>query len=62
MGKIKDWVIQMEEDASELTRSEWIKVHGEENVAIYDHEHSEVDPDWSDFHEGSILNQENWNG
>ena len=34
MGKIKDWVIQMEEDASELTRSEWIKVHGEENVAI----------------------------
>ena len=60
MGKIKDWVIQMEEDAAELTRDAWIKEHGEENVAIYDHEQSEVDPDWSDFHEGSIFNQENW--
>ena len=50
----------MEEDAAELTRDAWIKEHGEENVAIYDHEQGEVDPDWSDFHEGSIFNQENW--
>jgi hypothetical protein len=62
MGKMKDWIIRMEEDASLLTRSEWIKVHGAEHAVVYDHEQSEVDPDWSDFHEGSILNQENWNG
>ena len=60
MGKIKDWVIQMEEDAAELTRDAWIKEHGEEHAVVYDHEQSEVDPDWSDFHEGSIFKEENW--
>ena len=29
MGKVKDWVIEMEEDASYMTRQEFIDKHGE---------------------------------
>jgi len=38
MGKMKEWLIQMQEDASELTRSQWIEVHGASNVWVYDYE------------------------
>ena len=38
MGKMKEWLIQMKEDASELTRSQWIEVHGASNVWVYDYE------------------------
>jgi hypothetical protein len=36
MSRIKDWLMDMQEDASEMTRSEWIEVHGESNIEIYD--------------------------
>ena len=36
MSRIKDWLMDMQEDASEMTRSEWIGVHGESNIEIYD--------------------------
>ena len=60
MGKIKDWVIQMEEDAAELTRDAWIKEHGEENVAIYDHEQGRLTQIGLTSMKGSIFKEENW--
>ena len=36
MSRIKDWLMDMQEDASEMTRSEWIEVHGASNIEIYD--------------------------
>ena len=35
MGKVKDWVIEMEEDASYMTRQEFMDKHGE-TVVEYD--------------------------
>ena len=34
MGKVKDWVIEMEEDASYMTRQEFIDKHGETVIDI----------------------------
>ena len=36
MGKVKDWVIEMEEDATTLTRDEWVEKHGETVIEFYD--------------------------
>jgi len=36
MGKVKDWLIEMEEDASCMTREEWMTKHGETVVDVYD--------------------------
>ena len=36
MGKVKDWVIEMEEDASYMTRQEFMDKHGETVVEYYD--------------------------
>jgi len=35
MGKVKDWVIEMEQDALYLTREEWTDKHGESAVEVY---------------------------
>ena len=34
MGKVKDWVIEMEEDASYMTRQEFIDKHGDDSGRI----------------------------
>ena len=60
MGKMKEKLILMQEDASELTRSQWIEVHGESNVDIYDHAQGEADPDWSCVAEEGLYLEENW--
>ena len=36
MGKVKDWGIEMEEDASCMTRQEFIDKHGETVAEMYD--------------------------
>ena len=35
MGKIKDWLIEMEEDATTMTRDEWVDKHGESVIDVY---------------------------
>ncbi len=36
MGKVSDWLIEMEEDASYMTRQEFIDKHGETVIDLYD--------------------------
>lgn len=36
MGKVKNWLMEMEEDACEMTRKEFIKKHGEHNIDVFD--------------------------
>ena len=35
MGKVKDWVIEMEQDALDMSREEWTNKHGESAVEVY---------------------------
>ena len=35
-GKVKAWLMEMEEDAVDMTRDEFIKEHGEYQVDIWD--------------------------
>tara|TARA_Y100001972_G_C7445538_1_gene228392 strand:+ start:101 stop:475 length:375 start_codon:yes stop_codon:yes gene_type:complete len=43
MGRVKDWMIEMEEDASDMTLSEWTEKHGEANVNVYEAVRREAD-------------------
>jgi len=36
MGKVKDWIIGMEEDATCMSLDEWIDKHSISNRSIYD--------------------------
>ena len=36
MGRVSDWLIEMEEDAGYLSRSEWVAKHGSARVSIWD--------------------------
>ena len=36
MGRVKSWVMDMEDDVWELDRETWIEKHGISNVDIYD--------------------------
>ena len=36
MGKVKAWLMEMEDDALEMTRDEFIAEHGEYQVDIWD--------------------------
>ena len=36
MGKVKDWMIEMQEDAADMSRDEWMTKHGETVVEVYD--------------------------
>ena len=36
MGKVKAWLMEMEEDAAEMTRDEFMDKHGEYQVDIWD--------------------------
>ena len=35
MGRVKDWMIEMQEDAAEMSRDEWMEKHGESAVEVY---------------------------
>jgi hypothetical protein len=49
MGKVKAWLMDMEEDAMSMTREEWCDRHGESLIEVYNEarqkfaEHVEVD-------------------
>ena len=36
MGRVKDWLIEMQEDAAEMSRDEWMTKHGETVVEVYE--------------------------
>ena len=36
MGKVKDWLIGMEEDAAWMSRDSWAAEHGAQNLRVYD--------------------------
>ena len=36
MGKVKAWLMDMEEDAMSMNRGSWIEKHGLSNVSVYD--------------------------
>lgn len=42
MGKVKEWLMGMEEDAMTMDRDAWIEKHGESNVHIYDRVNDEI--------------------
>lgn len=35
MGKVKEWAIEMEEDARSMSREEWCEKHGESMIEWY---------------------------
>jgi len=35
MGKIKAWLMQLEEDALDMTREEYLEAHGEFHLAVW---------------------------
>jgi len=35
MGKIKAWLMQLEEDALDMTREEFLEAHGEFHLAVW---------------------------
>jgi hypothetical protein len=49
MGKVKAWLMDMEEDAMSMTREEWCEKHGESLIEVYNEarqkfaEHVEVE-------------------
>ena len=36
MGKVKDWLMDMEEDASWMSINEWLDKHGRSNQEVYE--------------------------
>ena len=36
MASVSDWLIEMEEDAGRLARSEWVAKHGASRVEIWE--------------------------
>jgi hypothetical protein len=36
MGKVKDWLIGMQEDAMWMSRDSWAAKNGEQNLRLYD--------------------------
>ena len=45
MGRVKDWLIEMQEDAAEMSRDEWMTKHGETVVEVYDDVHRAIQGD-----------------
>ena len=61
-GRVKGWVMDMEEDAADMTREEFIKKHGASHADIWDRVHSEEDeyepePDFESVQEGTEMGQ-----
>lgn len=36
MGRVKDWLIEMEENALDMTREEWVSNYGADLIKIYE--------------------------
>lgn len=41
MSKVSDWLIEMEEDATVMSREEWTSKHGESVIEVYNKINSE---------------------
>ena len=48
MGRVKDWLIEMQEDAAEMSRDEWMEKPGESAVEIYNDVHRAIQGDLFD--------------
>ena len=42
MGRVKSWLMDMEEDAQYLSREDWIEKHGENQIDTYDEVQQEL--------------------
>lgn len=42
MGRVKDWLMEMEEDAQYLGREDWIEKHGETQLDVYNEVQQEL--------------------
>ena len=42
MSKTGAWVLQMQEEAAEMTKDEFIKKHGEHNLDLWEEGHEEL--------------------
>ena len=45
MGRVKDWMIEMQEDAVDMSRDEWMTKHGESVIEVYDDVHRAIQGD-----------------
>ena len=52
MGKVSDWLIEMEEDASYMTRQEFIDKHSEAVAEVYDEMQLKWQIDYADPGDG----------
>jgi len=43
MGRVSDWLMEMEEDAGHLTKDEWITKHGSQRKEIWEKAHGEIE-------------------
>ena len=43
MGRVKDWLIEMEEDAGHLSLTDWVAIHGVGHQEIWDRINSDSD-------------------
>jgi len=43
MGRVKDWLIEMEEDAGHLSLTDWVAIHGVGHQEIWDRMNSDSD-------------------
>ena len=43
MGRVSDWLMEMEEDAGHLTKDEWITKHGSQRKEIWEKAHGEME-------------------
>jgi hypothetical protein len=43
MGRVKDWLIEMEEDAGQLSLNDWVAIHGLSHKEIWDRINSDSD-------------------
>jgi len=43
MGRVKDWLIEMEEDALEMTEKEWCAKYGADLIKVYEDARKEAE-------------------
>lgn len=48
MGKVKAWLMDMQEDALEMSRDAWIEKHGASNAAVFDEVQQNSDGCWAE--------------
>tara|TARA_R110000751_G_scaffold84613_1_gene169245 strand:- start:163 stop:357 length:195 start_codon:yes stop_codon:yes gene_type:complete len=42
MGKVKNWLFGIEEDAMTMDRDAWIEEHGDSNIDVYERVNDEI--------------------